>query len=204
MHTARRAGFSLIEALVVLAIGGMALAVIFSIGIKAGDTGFSLGRRAMAAADLDVSVNDVRAILRSAVLTPSRAFRAEVDHPLTGSTEELEMNVVMERANQCAPQGWAGRLKLRIESGPEGRALFCVLGTRRTKILPADAQSGFSYSTDRINWTSDFTSAPSGAQGLEELKSVSVWIRFSGASVDIVELASSGRPEVWIRSDEGI
>ena len=38
MQTARRAGFSLIEALVVLAIGGMALAVIFSIGIKAGDT----------------------------------------------------------------------------------------------------------------------------------------------------------------------
>ena len=204
MQTARRAGFSLIEALVVLAIGGMALAVIFSIGLKAGDTGFSLGRRAMNAADLDISVNDVRVVLRSTVLTPARAFRAGVDHPMIGSSEMLEMDVVMERANQCAPQGWAGRLKLQIESAPEGRALFCIIGTRRTQLLPANAQSRFSYSTDRVNWTSDYTSLPTANQGLEELKAASVWIRFSGASVDIVELASSGRPEAWIRTDEGI
>ena len=203
MQTARRAGFSLIEALVVLAIGGMALAVIFSIGIKAGDTGFSLGRRAMNAADLDVSVNDVRVIFRSTVLMPARAFRAEVDQPVIGSSDELEMDVVMERANQCAPQGWAGRLKLRIEPSPEGRALFCILGTRRIKLLPASAESAFSYSTDRTNWSSNFSNAPSRNSGLEELKAASVWIRFNGASADIVEMASSGRPEAWIRADEG-
>lgn len=204
MQTARRAGFSLIEALVVLAIGGMALAVIFSIGIKAGDTGFALGRRAMNAADLDISVNDVRVIFRSTVLMPARAFQVEVDRPVIGSADELEMDVVMERANQCAPQGWAGRLKLRIESSPEGRALFCILGTRRIKLLPASAESSFSYSTDRTSWSSSFTSVPSRNHGLEELKAASVWIRFNAASADIVEMASSGRPEAWIRPDEGI
>jgi prepilin-type N-terminal cleavage/methylation domain-containing protein len=203
MQTARRAGFSLIEALVVLAIGGMALAVIFSIGIKAGDTGFSLGRRAMSVADLDISVNDVRVVIRSTVLTPARAFKVGVDSPMIGTPETLEMDVVMERANQCAPQGWAGRLKLRIESAPEGRALFCILGTRRIKLLSANTKSRFSYSTDRMNWTSDYTSSPSVNQGLEEIKSASVWVRFNGSSVDIVELATSGRPEAWIRTDEG-
>ena len=68
---AQRSGFSLIEALVVLAIGGMALAIIFSIGIKAGDTGFSLGRRAMSAADLDVSVSDVRVLIAPFPAHPS-------------------------------------------------------------------------------------------------------------------------------------
>jgi hypothetical protein len=121
-----------------------------------------------------------------------------------GSSDELEMDVVMERANQCAPQGWAGRLKLRIEPSPEGRALFCILGTRRIKLLPASAESAFSYSTDRTNWSSNFSNAPSRNSGLEELKAASVWIRFNGASADIVEMASSGRPEAWIRADEGL
>ena len=90
MQTARRAGFSLIEALVVLAIGGMALAVIFSIGIKAGDTGFSLGRRAMSVADADVAISDLRAIIRSLSLRPPAAIVEGVDRPIVAGPDRLE------------------------------------------------------------------------------------------------------------------
>ena len=46
----RSAGFSLIEALIVLLVAGMALMLVFSIGGESARTGFRLGRRALAAA----------------------------------------------------------------------------------------------------------------------------------------------------------
>lgn len=135
MQTARRAGFSLIEALVVLAIGGMALAVIFSIGIRAGDTGFSLGRRAMSVADADVAISDLRAIIRSISVRPPISILEGVDQPIVASPERLEADVVMERATGCAPQGWAGRLTLSIEPQAGERVLMCQAGPRKTPIM---------------------------------------------------------------------
>ncbi len=42
----RAAGFSLIEALIVLIVAGFALMLVFAIGGQAARTGFALGRRA--------------------------------------------------------------------------------------------------------------------------------------------------------------
>lgn len=119
-----RSGFSLIEALVVLAIGGMALAIIFSIGVKAGDTGFGLGRRAMSAADSDVAASDLRTLIRSLALRPPDTFLGGLDQPVVGDPIRLEGDVVIERATQCAPQGWAGRLVLAVERRGTGHALL--------------------------------------------------------------------------------
>lgn len=102
MQTARRSGFSLIEALVVLAIGGMALAVIFSIGIKAGDSGFSLGRRAMSVADADVAVSDLRSIIRSVSVRPPASMLEGVDQPILAAPDRLEVCLSSEHLAQIA------------------------------------------------------------------------------------------------------
>lgn len=198
-----RSGFSLIEALVVLAIGGMALAIIFSIGVKAGDTGFGLGRRAMTASESDVAASDLRTILRSVALRPGSTAIAGVDRASVGDLKKFETDVVMERATQCAPEGWSGRLTLTIEPKGAGSALVCTASGRKTTLIESKTQVGvFSYSTDGVTWKPTYTNAPLSQQAFQELRSEAVWVRFaSRPTVDIVEYATSDRPEAWGRSD---
>ncbi len=205
MQTARRAGFSLIEALVVLAIGGMALAVIFSIGIKAGDTGFSLGRRAMSVADADVAISDLRAIIRSLSLRPPATIIEGVDQPIIAGPARLEADAVMERATSCAPQGWAGRLILTIETEGAERVVMCQAGPRNTPILTlprGSAAAAFSYSPDGATWTPSFESPSAPLNDTNSFRSQSLWVRLhAGPTLDIVDSAVSGRPERWTRPD---
>ncbi len=199
-----RAGFSLIEALVVLAIGGMALAIIFSIGVKAGDAGFSLGRRAMLVADLDVSVSDARAMIRSIALRPPETFNAEVDRPLVGGADRLEADVVMERATQCAPQGWTGRMILVVERrGGQGMLTCEAGGEAATLITTSDPTARLSYSTDGVMWSDAYESATQ-AEGSDDgpMQSIRLYVRFQGGAVDVMDAAGSGRPESWIRFDD--
>lgn len=203
MQTTSRTGFSLIEALVVLAIGGMALAVIFSIGIKAGDTGFSLGRRAMSVADADVAISDLRSIIRSLSLRPPATIVAGVDLPIVAGPDRLEANAVMERATGCAPQGWAGRLTLTIETqGPE-RVVMCQAGSRKTPImtLPGGVTAAaFSYSPDGATWTPSFETPRGAPVSMENFRSQSLWVRLNGGPrMDVVDLVYSGQPAQWMR-----
>lgn len=203
MQTARRAGFSLIEALVVLAIGGMALAVIFSIGIKAGDTGFSLGRRAMSVADADVAISDLRAIIRSLSLRPPAAIVEGVDRPIVAGPDRLEADAVMERATGCAPQGWAGRLTLTIEVQGAERVVMCQAGSRKTPILTlprGSAAAAFSYSPDGATWTPSFETARGASIDMGSFRSQSLWVRLNGGpKMDVVDLVYSGQPAQWLR-----
>ncbi len=201
----RHAGFSLIEALVVLAIGGMALAIIFSIGTKAGDTGFSLGRRAMAAADTDLATSDLRSVLRSVLVRPRAGFIANLDTPVVGSHDRLEADVVMERATQCAPQGWSGRLTLRIVPTGGAQALVCEtpVRTSRLALMPGDG-ARFGYSVDAgQTWMDTYTDSPVGSPTEADIqRSVEVWIRVSSpAGLDVVEMTGSGPPIGWRRRD---
>lgn len=204
MRTPARDGFSLIEALVVLAIGGMALAIIFSIGVKAGDAGFNLGRRAMSAADLDVSVSDVRVMIRSIALRPPETFNAEVDRPVVGGADRLEADVVMERATQCAPQGWAGRMILAVERRGGQGVLTCEAGGEpATLIATSDPTARLSYSTDGETWSEAYvTTTRAEASDDGQMRSVRLFVRFQGGAVDVMDAAGSGRPESWIRFDD--
>lgn len=200
MSRPSRAGFSLIEALVVLAVGGLALAVIFSIGTRAGDAGFRMGRGAMAAADRDVALGDIRATVRSIVLRPTSTFLPQVDRPMDGQAQRLEAEVVMERATQCAPEGWSGRLVLEISAQGGERALICRAGNRpatRLMTLPA-GQAGFAYSTDAQSWTPAYANTPA-PRGDAPHMPLNLWVRVTAPGLDVVEMASSGQPDVWIR-----
>lgn len=201
-----RLGFSLIEALVVLAIGGMALAIIFSIGVKAGDTGFSLGRRAMSAADLDVATSDARTLIRSIAVRPPGTFNDALDRPILGRSDRLEADVVMERATQCAPLGWAGRMTLAVEARNGQTALICEAGEQRaTLITTTDRSAALSYSRDGANWSDAFELA--GRTETESdgpMRSITLFVRFRGGAVDVLESAGSGRPESWMRFDDSL
>lgn len=194
----------MIEALVVLAIGGMALAIIFSIGIKAGDTGFSLGRRAMTAADLDVSVSDVRVLIRSIALRPPETFNAQIDRPIVGAPERLEADVVMERATQCAPQGWAGQMVLTVRREDGQGVLTCEAGGEPvTLIATSDPTASLSYSSDGVTWSTAYASATRGDAASDgQMRSSRLFVRFKGGAVDVLDAAGSGRPESWIRFDD--
>lgn len=200
--TRHRSGFSIIEALVVLAIGGMALAIIFSIGIKAGDTGFGLGRRAMAAADTELSTQDLRSLLRSFLVRPEATFVSGVDRPIEGSSGRLTGDAVMERATQCGPQGWSGELTLEIEQQQGLVSIVCLVDDRRVVLASGPGtQGGFQYSSDGgATWTDTWSNAPISRS--PEPRSVRVWFRVVGpGSLIIVETSGSGRPETWARND---
>lgn len=199
----QRSGFSLIEALVVLAIGGMALAIIFSIGTKAGDTGFKLGRGAMAAADRDVAFGDLRTVMRSFALRPPGTFLADVDEPVVGDESRLAGEVVMRRATVCAPEGWAGRMTLLVESYESGRRLSCERDGLRIPLLELPRGSGrFTYSQDGASWTTRYSNDPSGFDAPADVTGLRLFVRFEGSvdDVDIVEGLTSGPIERWVRN----
>lgn len=203
-----RTGFSLIEALVVLAVGGMALAVIFSIGIKAGDTGFSLGRRAMNAADADLAVSDVRSLIRSVLVRPPPLIRPTLDGQLVGAEDRLEADAVMERATQCAPEGWAGRLTLAVESaGPDAHHIVCTADDRRAVLLTVRrATPTLSYSRDGLTWSPTYLNAVGQIGDDEEaLPSERLFVRIrAGDDLDLIESVNSGPPRSWRRPDDAM
>ena len=196
-----RAGFSLIEALVVLAISGMALAVIFSIGTKAGDTGFGLGRRAMAASESDLSIGDLRSLIRSVALRPPSTFQADTDVAAVGTPTRLEVDVVMERANLCGPLGWAGRLVLIVETEAGRSRLICEAAGRRNVIMELGfGAAQFSYSTTGRDWMPTYSNAPLDGQAATQIRSETVWVRLASDEMgDVIEMATSGPADTWVR-----
>ena len=203
MDQSPRSGVSIVEALVVLAISGMALAIIFSIGVKAGDTGFGLGRRAMSAADLDLAVSDLRSLLRSFEIRPVDTFVDGVDQPLVGTPDRLEGAAVMERATQCAPQGWAGHLVLAVEGEGESRVLVCQAGTQRAVLFELGAApAAFSYSVDTTTWSNAYENRRATVPSEAGARSQTLYVRFEAPPVtDVVERATSAQPSRWFRND---
>lgn len=198
----RRGGFSLIEALVVLAIGGMALALIFSIGTKAGDTGFTLGRRAMNAADADISISDVRTIIQSVALRPPAFAVTGMDRPALGEPDRMVAPVVMKRATACAPQGWAGLLTLRlVEDSNGGQTLTCSAGDRTVDLMVFPrGRAGFTFSTDGREWTPRFSSDPTAFQDPTQLRYLRLYVRLNApGKIDIIDGVTSGPIQRWTR-----
>jgi len=202
-----RTGFSLIEALVVLAIGSMALALIFSIGRSASDNGFRLGRNALTAADNEIAVADARTAIGSLLIRPVAVIDDPEREAVTGSATSLEGEAVMRRATACGPRGWQGRLRLSIEPVGGRPALFCHAGQKSVRLMLLGPGAAFSYSTDGVAWSPDWTNAPQPQSGLvtaPALESATVYLRLSNpGGPDILETASTGFPSSWfIPSDE--
>lgn len=198
----RRGGFSLIEALVVLAIGGMALAIIMSIGTKAGDTGFKLGRRAMDTADADLSISDLRVILQSIALRPPAAAVTGLDTPTEGEADRLTSPVVMKRATVCAPLGWAGMLTLQLVEAEDGnQALTCSAGDRTVDLMTFPrGGAGFTFSSDGREWTPRYSSDPTAFETPTSLRYLRLYVRLNApGEIDVIDGVTSGPMQRWTR-----
>lgn len=187
----------------VLAIAGMVLAIIFSIGLRAGDAGFSLGRRALEASDSDISRSDFRVAIQSMALRPANTFAAS-DPVTRGDPARLETEVVMARSTQCALKGWAGILTIEIlpETGG-GAVVVCRAGGREAILfrLP-DRSAELSYSTDGVTWSPEFENTPADQQDFGNIRSAALWVRLHAApDLDLIARASSSRPDLWTRPD---
>ena len=201
-----RQGFSLVEALVVLAISGMALAVVFSIGARAGDTGFALGRRALEAADRDLSASDFRVLVEGIVLPPVRLMDPERDTAVVGSPDRLQAEVVMTRATTCAPRGWRGVVVLAVEQGPERAYLTCKGEGAAVRVIDLGPNAGrLAYSADGVAWTDtvDTGAVDERDRMAAPLAEARLWVKLEqGRDRTIIGEASSGRPGTWVRPDE--
>lgn len=202
-----RTGFSLIEALVVLAIGSMALALIFSIGRSASDNGFRLGRNALIASDNEIAVADARTAISSLLIRPVAVIRDPEREAIVGASTTIEGEAVMRRATACAPRGWQGRLRLSIEPSGGRPALFCRAGRNSVRLMLLGPEAAFSYSTDGLAWSPAWTNAPSVTSGIvtaPRLESATVYLRLTNpGGPDIMETVSTGLPTSWfVPSDQ--
>jgi hypothetical protein len=154
-----RAGFSLIEATVMLAVAGMALMLIFAVATKASDQGFRLGRLALGAADAEVADDAFRSLVSGLVLQPSPPTAGGA--AFTGSAEGFEGPAVLGRGGPCAPAGPAARLRVQLVHAAEGDRLVCSSTGRQAVLMELSGPAALAYSEDGLNWSPRFSDRPS-------------------------------------------
>jgi hypothetical protein len=209
-----RNGFSVLEAIIVLAITGVALSLIFSIGSRASEMGFRLGRRALGVADSQIATDSYRALIGGLVLPPydmppGAAYGQDIS--FSGESNTVSGWLVASRATPCSPLGPQGKVVLSIGTSGAHSALFCTI-RGGAPVLIADlgpTPAKFSYSTDGQEFTGSWTATPgppsSGAPS-PSAQARQVYVRLSNdeGSVDSVALATSGRPIPWAVFDPKI
>jgi type II secretory pathway pseudopilin PulG len=200
-RAASNAGFSLIEALIVLLVGGMALMLVFSIGGQSARTGFALGRRALAAADAEVARDEVRSLIDALQLAPAGADPARLKlAPPSGFARGFAANAVLARPGVCGPTGPAGRLVVAIQSRPDGDVVVCQAGGAPAVVVAdlTPRRARFSYSADGAAWSDRWRAPEPSFDRNAAPREQAVYIRLASDDgvVDVVGRASSGPP--WL------
>ena len=195
----RKAGFSLIEALIVLIVAGFALMLVFSIGGQAARTGFALGRRALTVADSEVSQDELRSLVGALALPPAGVDPAamKVD-PFVGGPHAFTADAILTRPGLCGPAGPAGRLRIAIDEQPGGDLVTCQ-ARDQSALVVADLRprrARFSYSADGLDWRDDWSSPPPDPHHVLSEQSVFVRLASDDGRIEWVDRATSGPP--WL------
>ena len=199
--TAGRRGFSLIEALVVLAVAGAALMLIFSVGLRSTDIAFRLGRRALDVADRQLSTDALRIVLRGLAIRP-----VTLDTPpargseVMGDARTLRGPAMLAAATPCAGSGPQARVTLTLVGDAAGDVLTCQAdggsAIPLTDLRPRRAR--FSYSEDGLRWSDAWRDAPDLMARPAAPRARSVYVRLAtdDGAIEVVERATSGRPDL--------
>ena len=195
------AGFSLIEALVVLLVAGMALMLVFSIGGQSARTGFALGRRALAAADDQVTQDQLRGLIRDLTPAPTGVDPAALGlAPFTGDASSFQGDAVLDRAGACGEAGPVGRIRVAIEPHTDGDVVTCQVDGAAPRLV-ADLRPRrvrFAYSVDGELWRDGWQTptiprvAIAGTPSARSPTSVFIRLASDDGQVELVERASSG------------
>ena len=201
-QAANDGGFSLMEAMVVLIIGGMALMLVFAIGGRAAGIGFGLGRRALAVTDGELAEDNLRELMHGVSIPPAEAGSGNPGIAVfNGGPQGFEGDAILGRSTLCASAGPVQRLRVRIEPLPDGDRVTCAAGAGAPRVA-ADLRprrASFAYSTDGVRWGAHWTSTPDIGPATTGPRARSVYIRLASAdgAVEILEAAASGRPALY-------
>lgn len=207
---ARKAGFTLLEALVVLAVTGLTLGLVFSVTSRSAVTAYRLGDRAQGVAERQVATTAYRGIISSFVIPPlTTRAGAEggqeadaMDTSFLGEARQVSGEWLADRGGPCGPVGTYGRLTLALVATEDrSTALTCQLDDAEPvqMILMKFRDAQFQYSEDGVEWLPSWlieAGQPVELQVDPNLASRQVYVRVvaEDGSSDLVELASTGHP----------
>jgi hypothetical protein len=208
----RIAGFTLIEALATLAVTGLTLSVMFSLGAKNIAAGYRLGHRAVDHANQQVSTGAVRDVLDSMVVPAlTLAAQAAEDEAETndqngmgdefdGAPDTLAGYIVATRDNPCLPVGGEGRITLSFKHDHDRTLLMCQVNGEDPVVLGNFGwpDAAFSYSEDGTTWTDNWQvirgqTVDNAINPSSEEREVYVRIASRDGVNQVVELVQSGR-----------
>jgi hypothetical protein len=203
-----KGGFTLIEAILVLAITSLAIGLIFTIGARGGSTVLRLGSRALDVADTQLARDTFRSVVDS-LIVPAVTTRAQseggVDEDaaltsLTGDPTQLSAQWLARRTTACGPAGQGGRLTLALTASAGHTVLSCQLDDADpiTLLDLGPRQARFQYSEDGVNWVDEWVveagqPVAASAEPSAELRRVYVRLASDDGLADLVALTTSGR-----------
>jgi hypothetical protein len=202
----RVAGFSVLEAVIVLAITGMALTIVFSIGSRASEMGFRLGRSVLAVGDNEIARESFHNLVGGLIVPSTVDAAAGVTYAppsLRGDALHFQAGEIAGRSTPCSSQGPSGLIEFFLVGGPQAELQCQVAGGAKVRLMAfKDHPAKFSYSLDGLNWTetvqidpglvktADLNARPLTGFG----RTLFIKVASDDGSVLIVERASTGRP----------
>lgn len=157
-----KAGFTLMEALIALAVTSLTIGVIFSVGARGPMQMFRMGNRALDVADTQVARDTFRTVVGNLVVPPlvTRALAEggldadATDTSLTGDATTLSAQWLGERVTACGAAGDTGRMTLALTAANGRTVLSCQLedATPITLIDLGPRAVRFQYSEDGTTW----------------------------------------------------
>jgi len=195
----RRGGFSLIEALVVLAVAGAALMLIFSVGVRSTEIAFRLGRRALDLADRQVSTDALRGVVRGLVIPPTGSEVPTGAPDARGTPRQFGGPAVLAAATPCAGSGPSAWIEISLVGEAEGDRVTCRADNGPAVVL-ADLRphrARFSYSEDGVRWRESWRATPRLVDRARAPREQGVYVRLAAddGKVEVIEHATSGRPD---------
>lgn len=196
--TTRQGGFSLIEALVVLAVAGAALMLIFSVGVRSTEIAFRLGRRALDLADRQVSTDALRALVRGLVVPPTGPEVRTGPLDPAGTSRGFVGPAILATATPCAPSGPSARIVVSLIGDARGDVVACQADGGPTVVL-ADLRprrARFSFSEDGVRWRESWRATPDLLDRARPARERGVYVRLAtdDGRIEVIERATSGRP----------
>ncbi len=191
-----RAGFSLVEALVTLAVTSLLLTLLFSVGAGARGAGFRTSRRSLEAADTQVGAASLRLLLRGVRLPE----RGKSDVPFLGEADRLTAAVSPARATACPGVRAGASMQLRLErSGGRTRLVCAGEGGPATPLLDLGAgPAAFAYALAGRPWTDRLEArappAPSTGTRSPAAPPPRLWIRLAGPGLEVIEAVERPPP----------
>lgn len=201
-----QAGFSLMEAVIMLAVAGMALMLIFAVATRSSQAGFRLGRNALAVADRRLADDSFRALVAGLEIAPAPADPARLRLlPFDGRADGFSGSAVLAHANPCTTAGPVNPLDVQVLRTTAGDQLICRAGSARAVLLDLPGKRlQLAYSEDGRSWSDRWTDRPAfiaaAVAGQRRSRRLFVRLYSTDGRFEILAEAPARRPELFTDS----